>query len=105
MNEGEIRAAMERMRERKEAVGLSAENPAVEGTLKDAAELIGRIFSGLDLEPLELLEQGENVRESSWMAVLLGVAPPGQIAAACWLDGLGVGLLIAERRARERTAE
>jgi hypothetical protein len=93
-NQGELRDAMFRMRLRQEAAGVSegAGSPVTVNTFR-------LIFSGLDLDMNEVWVAKRGVEEAARLAIAEGHAP-AFIAGGMFLEGLGVGILIGEARAK-----
>lgn len=96
---GEIKAAIERFEERKTAAGLG-EQPVIRDQ-----EVVRRSWSGLDLDLGEVEELLPYLMRAALIGILTTGLPPAKIAADLWCDGLAVGLLVAEARAKaEATA-
>lgn len=94
--EGEIATAVKRINARKEARWGPAEpGGAIAGGGVDPDG--SALLSGLDLDPREVTGFCLDAREVFLMGVRTG-APPADVGAALWLEGLVIGLLIAERR-------
>jgi hypothetical protein len=97
MAKGEIRDAMQRMRRRQDAVvGVNAEGKPGSPVTK---ETFRQIFSGLDLDLEEVQVAKEAIEKAARLALDQG-EEPGFVAGGMFLDGLGIGLLLAEARDR-----
>jgi hypothetical protein len=92
---GEIRTAVERVNERKRAI-LGDETQAIVGD-----DDLLRLVSGFDLDPQEFRRVAD-MAEHIGLAQALQAGVVNPILRMLWVDGLVMGLLIAE--ARERTA-
>ena len=92
---GELKRASERLDERKNAiVGRVAE----QATPVTKEALLG-VFSGFDLEPEEIAEM-EVFLAGHGLSMVAEGCPPPHMVASVWVDGLAMGLLIAEERAK-----
>ncbi len=95
---GEIQAAQQRLRERVDAA--DAVDKVIGGITESEAEAtLRRMLSGLDLDFNELQEVVHLRQQQATLAMLLS-GRPGMIAATFFSEGIAVGLLMAEARAR-----
>ena len=96
----ELEAALRRLDARKvAAVG----EPDETGQIGDGGVSLGAgryLLSGLDVDPEELGEFCAQARAMFSRAVVMGGASPLDTAAALFLEGVAVGLLVAEARQR-----
>jgi hypothetical protein len=92
---GELRDAMRRTEERKQAAGLPQVSQ-LEGD--DFMAMVRRIFVGLDLDIEEVLELSAEQRARAMGTVMLSGLGPGLLGAAFWLEGLLAGLLLMDAR-------
>lgn len=92
-NQSELRDAMLRMRQRREAAGVSegAGSPITVDTFR-------LIFSGLELDINKVRVAKRGVEKTARLAIAQG-HDPAFVAGGMFLDGLGVGILIGEVRA------
>lgn len=98
MTAGEIKAAAERYQKRLDAAGMNA---SVLGEGSEAIEAaFRRAASGLDIDPEEVREAASQEAPAILVASLAGLSPVA-IATGQWVNGLIVGLLVAEARQRE----
>lgn len=93
MKRGEIKRARKRHYDRKVAGGASNDRLAEHDESR-------RILSGLDLDLDELLKLSGDVVAAPIEASRAGVAPQ-DLLFGMWVDGLVVGLLLAEQRREE----
>ena len=94
----EIESAIERLHSSvfaADAVGAIGQGEEV------AKDTIRRIYSGFDLDFVEVEEVMQQRRRVTLMAAMLSGQGPGTIGPTSFLEGIAVGLLIAEARARE----
>lgn len=101
MSPGELREAAAAILERKKAAGAPA--AVLEGSTKALEEAMRRTLVGLDLDLDEARDQGLEYGPMYMAAQMFGV-PPASIVAGAWVDGVMVGLLLAERRQREEAS-
>jgi hypothetical protein len=87
---GEFHDAIIRYQERREAAGKS------HGDRSDYDEM-AVMWSGLDLDIAEMVDIKVPIAASALDGMMRGMAPHG-VAASMYLDGMVVGLLIAEAR-------
>jgi hypothetical protein len=87
---GPIEAAAIRLNDRKLAAGADSATPVEINTASP-------VYSGLDLDPYEL-EQGAKMAEVVAQKLLDVGESPVSAAASLWLDGIAMGLLLAEAR-------
>ena len=100
MAKGEISDAMHRMRQRQKAAGINTTGEPGSAVSEETFRLI---FSGLDLDIEETQRAKEGNEEAARTALEEG-EDPGFVAAGMFLDGLGIGLLIGEARAKREAS-
>jgi hypothetical protein len=99
MAKGEIAEAAVRMRKRQRSAGLT-EQPGSAITEKS----FRLIFSGMDLDIEEVKLVKEQVEEATRLAIEAD-HEPSFVAAGMFLDGLGIGLMIADARMSKDLAD
>jgi hypothetical protein len=93
MPEGELDRAMDRRSERQQAILANDEVAGV-----DVAAMLRMMMSGQDLDPDEVdrcMAEMLTVADNS----LGGMVTPITLALTFWLDGIVLGLMVAEERA------
>lgn len=98
---GELEAARLRLTERKEAAGLVEAMLADDDGLEAAAR---RALAGLDLDFDELMQHAATRRKSSTTLHALTGMEAGLLASGQFIDGVAIGPLVAEARAKAGAA-
>lgn len=100
---GEIEAAEARLRERVDAADVIGK--VLQGVSEQEAEaeaVLRRMLSGLDLAFDELQAVMARRRGQAFLAAMM-TGHPGLIAAIYFMEGIAIGLLVAEARDRGDT--
>jgi hypothetical protein len=95
VSDGELRTAVKRANDRKEAAGLGQAAGKPEAEVEATAR---RLFVGLDIDLEELLEVATEQRMRAFTTVFATGMGPGMIGAAMWLEGLLAALLLMDAR-------
>jgi len=97
---GEIERAAETLNARKEAILDGLDGAGAKQVVIGDGEQV-RLLSGFDLDPAELLGGASFAAKHGVQMVVNGGGVVNPVFSSLWIDGLAMGLLIAEARARK----
>ena len=96
-----VREARQACEARKKAVYAGTLEAVTDGDDITETDVVRRLMSGFDIEPDELVKAIVPLQKSSIRALIAGVGDYSSLISGAFMDGLLVGLFLAQARARE----